>query len=144
MNRQSARRISAVAAALAIVTVAASCGRGPFPRWPHALNPAIAVPDSFVVTFETSRGRIDIMARSAWSPAGVDRFYTLVREQYYDGSRFFRVVKNFVAQFGISGDPALNRAWRVRRLADEPVKHSNTRGTISYARGGQGTRTVQL
>jgi peptidyl-prolyl cis-trans isomerase A (cyclophilin A) len=144
MSRQSAHRITAVVAALGIATAAASCGRVPIAHWPHSLNPAIAVPDSFVVALETSRGRIDIMARSAWSPAGVDRFYTLVREHYYDDTRFFRVVKNFVAQFGISGDPALNRAWRVRRLADEPVKHSNTRGTISYARGGPGTRTVQL
>jgi peptidyl-prolyl cis-trans isomerase A (cyclophilin A) len=143
MSRRSPRRITAVAFGLGLATVAASCGRGPLAHWPHALNPAVAVPDSFVA-FETTRGRIDIMARTAWSPAGVDRFYTLVREHYYDGARFFRVVKNFVAQFGISGDPALNRAWRVRRLADEPVKHSNTRGTISYARGGPGTRTVQL
>lgn len=107
-------------------------------------DPGVAVPDSFRVAFETSRGRFDVMARKNWAPVGVDRFYTLVKSRYYDQTRFFRVVKNFVAQFGISGDPNLNDAWRVRCIADEPVRHTNARGTIAYARGGPGTRSVQL
>ncbi|MDB4878535.1 MAG: peptidyl-prolyl cis-trans isomerase cyclophilin type [Gemmatimonadetes bacterium] len=110
----------------------------------EAPNPNTAVPDSFVVAFETTRGRFDVMARKQWAPIGTDRFYTLVRAKHYDDARFFRVVKDFVAQFGLSGDPAVNDAWRVRCIADEPVKHSNTRGTIAYARGGPGTRSVQL
>lgn len=106
---------------------------------------AVAVPDSFVVAFETSRGHFDVLARTTWAPVGVDRFYYLVRHRYYDDQRFFRVIRNFVAQFGISGDPAVNRAWKVRRIADDTVRHSNTRGTIAFARGAQpGTRTVQL
>lgn len=111
---------------------------------PKAGNPDVAVPDSFVVAFETSRGRFDVMARTQWSPAGVDRFYQLVGVKYYDEARFFRVVKDFVAQFGLPADPSRNKAWRVRRIADEPVRHGNLRGTLSYARGGPGTRTVQL
>ena len=103
-----------------------------------------AVPDSFVVAFETSRGRFDVMAHTDWSPAGVDRFYQLVNVHFYDDARFFRVVKDFVAQFGIPGDPSRNKAWRLRRLADEQVRHGNVRGALSYARGGPGTRTVQL
>jgi peptidyl-prolyl cis-trans isomerase A (cyclophilin A) len=103
-----------------------------------------AVPDSFVVRFVTSRGPVDVMARKSWAPNGVDRLYTLVANRYYDDARFFRVVKGFVAQFGLAAKPALTAAWRVRAIADEPVKHSNTRGTVSYARGGPGTRTTQL
>lgn len=104
----------------------------------------IVAPDSFVVHFETSRGPVDVMARKSWAPNGTDRLYTLVQNRYYDDARFFRVVKGFVAQFGLSAKPAMTAAWRVRAIADEPVKHSNTRGTISYARGGPGTRTTQL
>jgi peptidyl-prolyl cis-trans isomerase A (cyclophilin A) len=104
----------------------------------------LPVPDSFVVHFETSRGPVDVMARKSWAPNGVDRFYTLVGNHYYDDARFFRVVKGFVAQFGLAANPALTAAWRLRAIADEPVKHSNTRGTISYARGGPGTRSTQL
>jgi peptidyl-prolyl cis-trans isomerase A (cyclophilin A) len=107
-------------------------------------NPDVAVPDSFVVAFETSRGRFDVMARTQWAPVGVDRFYQLVGIHYYDDARFFRVVKDFVAQFGLPADPARHKAWRARRIADEPVRHGNLRGTLSYARGGAGTRTTQL
>ena len=104
----------------------------------------IAVPDSFIVHFETSRGGFDAMARRAWAPNGVDRLYTLVRDHYYDGARFYRVVRDFVAQFGMAADPRVTAAWRIRAIADEPARHSNVRGTISYARGGPGTRSVQL
>lgn len=141
----SGRRGPRAALALWIGSVAvislASCrslGGGGHP------DPNLAVPDSFVVRFETSRGAVDVMARKSWAPNGVDRFYTLVSNRYYDEARFFRVVKGFVAQFGLSATPAVTQAWRVRAIADEPVKHGNTRGTISYARGGPGTRTTQL
>src|ERR1043166_1935973 len=101
-------------------------------------------PDGFVVAFETSRGRFDVIARSAWAPNGVDRFYTLVGNHYYDEARFYRVVNNFVAQFGMAAQPSVTAAWRKRAIADEQVRHSNLRGTIAYARGGPGTRTAQL
>jgi cyclophilin family peptidyl-prolyl cis-trans isomerase len=104
----------------------------------------VVVPDSFVVRFETSRGQFDVITRKAWAPNGVDRFYTLVRDRFYDEARFFRVVKDFVAQFGLAADPRVTTAWRIRAIADEPVRHTNARGTISYARSGPGTRTMQI
>jgi peptidyl-prolyl cis-trans isomerase A (cyclophilin A) len=130
---------------LGIVMVGvASCTPWPFGSRQERPDPNVAVPDSFRVAFETSRGRFDVIARKNWAPIGVDRFYALLESDYYDGARFFRVVRNFVAQFGLSGDPKRNDAWRVRRIADEPVRHTNARGTIAYARGGPGTRSVQL
>ena len=101
-------------------------------------------PDSFVVQLETSRGTVLLLARRAWSPLAVDRLHFLVQHGYYDETRFFRVVPGFVVQWGISGDPARNAAWRDRDLPDEPVRVSNTRGRVSYARGGPNTRGVQL
>ena len=121
-----------------------SCMIWPLGGRAEGLSLNVAVPDSFVVAFETSRGRIDVMARKQWSPNGVDRLYTLVRAHHYDGARFFRVVKDFVAQFGLASDPKVNNAWKIRGIGDEPVRHTNARGTIAYARGGPGTRSVQL
>ena len=109
---------------------------------PPDLN--VAAPDSFLVRVETSRGRFDVMARKAWAPIGADRFYTLVGNRYYDGAYFYRVVKDFVAQFGMAANPSVTAAWRPRAIADEPVKHTNARGTIAYARSAPGTRTTQL
>ena len=105
---------------------------------------AHTAPDSFLVRLVTSRGIVVLAARRAWSPLGVDRLHFLVRQRYYDGARFFRIVPGFVVQWGISGDSAVNAAWRNRTLPDEPVRHSNTRGTLSYARGGPNTRGAQL
>jgi cyclophilin family peptidyl-prolyl cis-trans isomerase len=119
------------------LTTASAC-RGP------TGTPVAAVPDSFVVALETSRGRVDLMARKSWSPIAAGRLYDLVNENHFDGARFFRVINGYVAQFGLSGKPEIDKAWRGRRLEDEPVKHSNTRGTVSFARGGPGTRSVQL
>ncbi|HEV8612220.1 MAG TPA: peptidylprolyl isomerase [Gemmatimonadales bacterium] len=101
-------------------------------------------PDSFLVELTTSRGRVLLAAHRDWSPRGVDRLYFLVRHGYYDGARFFRMVPGFVVQWGISGDSAINAVWKERRLPDEPVRRSNTRGTLAYARGGPNTRSVQL
>lgn len=135
-------RASCFAFVVSMVVVTA-CGTlaGVHRRAPNLNAP---VPDSFEVAFETSRGRFDVMAHKAWAPNGVDRFYTLVGNRYYDGAGFYRVVQGFVAQFGMAADPTVTAAWRLRAIADEPVRHTNARGTVAYARGGPGTRTTQL
>lgn len=133
-------------ASLLLIGVVTACHRIGLGSSAPQVNPElrIAAPDSFLVTFETTRGRFDVMARSRWAPVGADRFHELVRLHYYDGAAFFRVVPNFVAQFGIHHDSLVNRAWRVRRLADDSVRQGNRRGTLAFARGGPGSRTVQL
>jgi peptidyl-prolyl cis-trans isomerase A (cyclophilin A) len=103
-----------------------------------------AAPDSFLVAFETTKGRFDVLARTNWAPIGTERFYELVYRRFYDSVYFHRVVKGFVAQFGMNGNPAVGRAWGGRRLPEDPVRHGNTRGTISFARGGPNTRTTQV
>jgi peptidyl-prolyl cis-trans isomerase A (cyclophilin A) len=129
-------------AALILVAAPAGCARrSPMPR---ANERAVVAPDSFRVAFETSRGRFDVVAHRAWSPIGVDRFYDLVRRRYYEDARFFRVVSGFVAQFGLAGDPRVTEAWLSRTIPDEPVRQSNRRGRIAYARAGPNTRSVQL
>src|SRR5205823_3626406 len=72
--------------ALAIGVVAASSCLQWFGCKPATPIPNAAVPDSFNVAFETSRGRFDVMARKRWAPIGVGRFYELVRSGYYDDS----------------------------------------------------------
>ena len=101
-------------------------------------------PDSFRVDFQTTRGPFVVMAHRDWSPQGVDRLYFLVSNKYYDDTYFFRVVKGYVAQWGISGDPKVDSVWAHRTIGDDPVVHGNTRGTIAFARSGPHTRGVQL
>jgi peptidyl-prolyl cis-trans isomerase A (cyclophilin A) len=121
-----------------------SCARHSPLLAPTPKELARAAPDSFLVELTTNRGRVLLVAHRDWSPLGVDRLYFLVGHGYYDGARFFRMVPGFVVQWGLSGAPAVNAAWKERTLPDEPVRHSNTRGTLAYARGGPNTRSVQL
>jgi peptidyl-prolyl cis-trans isomerase A (cyclophilin A) len=108
---------------------------------PHATEQA---PDRFRVRFETTKGPFVIEVTRAWAPHGADRFYNLVRVGYYDDVAFFRVIENFMVQFGIHGDPAVNAAWRQARIPDDPVTQSNKRGMVTYAMAGPDTRTTQL
>ena len=90
-------------------------------------------PDVFNVNFDTSKGTVIVEVHRDWAPNGVDHFYTLVKTGYYDGNRFYRVVRNFVAQFGMNGDPKVNQSWANAPIPDDPVKQSNERGMLTYA-----------
>jgi peptidyl-prolyl cis-trans isomerase A (cyclophilin A) len=101
-------------------------------------------PATFKAKFDTSKGPFVIDVHREWSPNGADRFYNLVKNGFYDDVRFFRVIADFMVQFGISGDPALNKVWAPARIPDDPVKQSNKRGFASFAMGGPNTRTTQV
>lgn len=104
---------------------------------------AAAAPDSFRVAFETTRGNFDVDVIRAWSPRGADRFHELVTTGYFTDVAFIRVLPGFVAQFGMHGDPAVNRRWE-RPILDDPVVQSNKRGTIVFATSGPHTRGNQF
>ncbi len=72
-------------------------------------------PATFRASFDTSAGVFVIEVTRAWAPKGADRFYNLVKYGYFDGNRFFRVVRNFMVQFGINGDPEAQRRLERRR-----------------------------
>ena len=102
------------------------------------------VPSQYTVELDTTKGVIVIEVRRDWAPNGADRFYELVQNGYFTDVAFFRVVGGFMAQAGISGDPAVNAVWREKRIQDDPVKASNMRGTITFATSGPDSRTTQF
>ena len=101
-------------------------------------------PETFKAQFDTTRGKFTIEVTRSLSPNGADRFYNLVRSGYFKDVAFFRVIPGFMCQFGIHGDPGVSAKWRAAAIADDPVKGSNTRGTITFATAGPNTRTTQL
>ncbi len=101
-------------------------------------------PATFKVRFETTRGTFVVAVTRAWAPLGADRFYNLVEAGFYDEAGFFRVVPGFVVQFGLNADPRANAVWRDARIPDDPVKQTNSRGRLTFATAGPGTRTTQL
>ncbi|MFQ5701338.1 MAG: peptidylprolyl isomerase [Acidobacteriota bacterium] len=115
---------------------------------PALVNPSIAneqAPDKFRAKFTTTKGDFVIEVTRDWSPAGADRFYNLVKIGYFKDVAFFRVVENFMAQFGIHGDPRVNAAWRSANITDDPVKQSNLRGFVTFAMSSSpNSRSVQF
>jgi len=103
-----------------------------------------AAPESYRVRFETTKGDFTVEVTRAWAPKGADRFYRLVTEGYFKDIRFFRVLPGFMAQFGLSGDPALNAKMDTLRIPDDPVAQSNKRGMLTFATAGPNTRSNQF
>ena len=101
-------------------------------------------PDVYRVNMETTAGDFVIEVRREWAPRGADRFYNLVKIGYFNDVAFYRVLKGFMAQAGMHGDPAVSRVWLNARLRDDPVKESNTKGMVTFATGGPDTRTAQF
>lgn len=91
-----------------------------------------------------TRASIVIVTHPEWAPIGAQHFHDLVAAGFYRDARFFRVVPNFIAQFGINGDPAVQKVAKTVVLEDEPVMHTNSRGTLSYATSGPNTRSTQI
>jgi cyclophilin family peptidyl-prolyl cis-trans isomerase len=95
--------------------------------------------------FETTKGVFVLELVRAWGPIGADRLYNLARLGYYDDTRFHRVNKNYIAQFGLHGMPAVNAAWKDQYLADDPPRSHNLRGTFAFAFKAQpNTRNTQV
>jgi len=114
---------------------------------PNLSNPSAlreTAPATYKARFDTSKGAFVVEVRRDWAPNGADRFYNLVKNGFYDGARFFRVIEGFMVQFGINGEPTISASWREARIPDDPVRQSNRRGFITYAMAGPNTRTSQV
>ena len=131
-----------VATALALAL--AGCSGKPKSETADEPKKATQAPPKFHVKFETTKGDIVMEVVRDWAPRGADRFYELIENKYYDGSRFFRVRPGFIVQFGIHKDPKVSELWRQLKLPDDPVVQKNQRGFVSYAMAGPGSRTTQV
>lgn len=115
---------------------------------PALLNPALLrsrAPQVYEVKFVTSKGDFIIQVNRAWAPNGADRFYNLVRHGFFTDASFFRVVQNFVVQFGLSASPRVNAALGQAEIKDDPVRQSNKPGFVTFAQTGQpNSRSTQV
>jgi peptidyl-prolyl cis-trans isomerase A (cyclophilin A) len=131
-------RIACLLLALTVAAPAYSQGLG---------NPAALkdqAPAVYRVDFDTTKGPFVVEVHRDWAPIGADRFYNLVKNGFYDNTRFFRVIEGFMVQFGVNGDPKVASVWKGARLKDDPVKVSNKRTFITFATAGPNTRTTQV
>ena len=112
------------------------------------MNPSLATEESpakYEVLLETTKGNVLIEVHRDWAPFGADRFYNLVKVGYFTDVAFFRVIGGFMAQFGMHGDPSINNAWKRSTITDDPVRESNKRGFVSFAKtNAPNSRSTQL
>ncbi|KAG7361492.1 cyclophilin type peptidyl-prolyl cis-trans isomerase [Nitzschia inconspicua] len=99
-----------------------------------------------IVTCETTKGSFTMKLIRNWSPNGYDRAVELFQRHFYDGAHFFRVVPNFLTQFGISySDDATLQSFARKPIQDDPKKITSFEpGFVSYAGSGPNSRTSQL
>jgi len=135
--------------ALLLALVGCSSERAPEKKAPEPAAkkeeapPASKIPATYKVKFDTTKGAFIVEVTREWAPLGAERFYELVQDKFFDGAGFFRVVPNFVVQFGLAADPAQTKRWD-KRIADDPVIRTNRAGTLVFATAGPNTRTTQL
>src|SRR4029079_4287532 len=101
-----------------------------YPGDPEWQRPA---PPVSYIRFETTKGVFVLELVREWGPIGADRLYNLARLGSFDDTRFHRVNKNYIAQFGLHGNPAVNAAWKEAYIKDDPPRSTNTRGTFAFA-----------
>jgi peptidyl-prolyl cis-trans isomerase A (cyclophilin A) len=140
---------TAPSASAASASSAAPVALAPATHHPAAeLDPSLATaqaPEVFLAEFTTTRGTFVVETHRSWAPNGADRFYNLVKLGFYDDTRLFRAIPDFMVQFGIPGEPAVAAKWRNAVIADDPVTQSNLRGFLSFAQTGQpNSRTTQI
>lgn len=144
------RRTALLLVLASCALVAAGCGGGGSSSGPPSalLHPAKLTaksPQLYTVTLKTTKGTFTIGVHRTWAPLAADRFYNLVKAHFFDGVEFFRVVPNFVVQFGISPFPSVSKAWEHATIPDDHyVGVSNGRGGVSFAAAGPNTRTTQV
>jgi peptidyl-prolyl cis-trans isomerase A (cyclophilin A) len=140
---------SLVLGAVALVSAQTAAPKPAAPAANRLLTPAALTakaPETYKVKFDTSKGAFVVEVHRDWAPLGADRFYNLVRNGFYNNVRFFRVLTGFMAQFGMSGTPAVQKVWgsSAQQLRDDPVKQSNKRGYITFANAGPNSRSTQV
>jgi peptidyl-prolyl cis-trans isomerase A (cyclophilin A) len=144
MNAARSPLFLAFAATLALAGRAAAdtSASSKVPSPSEATAPAPAV---FKVKMETTKGGFVVEVHRDWAPLGADRFYSRVKAGFFTDLAFFRVVKGFMVQLGIHGDPAVSRQWRSATIKDDPTgKQSNKRGMVTFATAGPDMRTTQI
>ncbi len=119
----------------------------PAKQYPAPPTMSIDPSKKYTVTFDTSKGQIlaDLFAKDA--PMTVNNFVFLAKEGFYDGSKFHRVIENFMVQGGDAyrGDGTGGPGYKFGDETD-PKKNPNKHkvGSLSMANAGPNTNGSQF
>jgi peptidyl-prolyl cis-trans isomerase A (cyclophilin A) len=108
-----------------------------------APSPSKPEAGTYKVRFETTKGPFVVEVHRDWAPLGAARFEELVKDGFYNNTAFFRVVPNFIIQFGIAAEPRMTKKWNKPIKDDQPVR-TNSYKSLAFATAGPETRTTQV
>ncbi len=102
-------------------------------------------------TIETGRGTLQVELFDGEAPDTVANFEKLANNEFYDGTRFHRVIANFMAQGGdpLSRDPNNPRVgtggpgYKIKCETHRNT-HKHVAGTLSMAHAGKDTGGSQF
>jgi len=106
--------------------------------------PAMQIDTSkqYTATISTNLGTIQVQLFANEDPKTVNNFVFLANQGYYNGCKFFRIVKGFVIQ---TGDPTnTGTGGPGYQFADEPVTRNYLTGTLAMANSGPNTNGSQF
>jgi peptidyl-prolyl cis-trans isomerase B (cyclophilin B) len=97
-----------------------------------------------IATIETDRGTIRVELFEKEAPGTVANFEKLIKQGFYDGLKFHRVIPDFVIQGGCPrGDGTGGPGWKIKcETANNPHRHE--RGSLSMAHAGKDTGGSQF
>jgi cyclophilin family peptidyl-prolyl cis-trans isomerase len=111
-------------------------------QWAEPPSFTIDPEREYFATVATNFGAIELRLFPAEAPLAVNNFVFLASQQYYAGTPFHRVIKNFMIQ---TGDPTgTGRGGPGYRFADEPVIRGYDRGIVAMANAGPDTNGSQF
>ncbi|PIP56366.1 peptidylprolyl isomerase [candidate division WWE3 bacterium CG22_combo_CG10-13_8_21_14_all_39_12] len=111
-------------------------------QYQRAPEPFLEEGKDYVVSLQTNKGNINIKLFQDEVPNAANNFAFLVKDGFYNGVTFHRVVKGFMIQ---GGDPlGSGMGGPGYKFDDEPVIRSYDRGIVAYANSGPNTNGSQF
>ena len=136
-------RIAGIVLVLAALLSTSCAGEEPRPKT-YSASPPMTIDTtkqySAIIQTETGNIVLELFARDV--PVTVNNFVFLVREGFYNGTTFHRVIPGFVAQ---GGDPTGTGGGNPGYFfADEFSQHTHIAGVLSMANSGSDTNGCQF
>jgi peptidyl-prolyl cis-trans isomerase B (cyclophilin B) len=112
----------------------------------YAQPPKMAIDPKkkYAATFDTSKGKIEVDLFPNEAPVTVNNFVFLAREKFYDGTKFHRVIADFMIQ---GGDPTGTGSGDAGYKFQDEVKNNPRKhqvGSLSMANAGPNTNGSQF
>ena len=128
---------------ISVILFSTSCGSSAKPKTYSEPPPMlIDTNKQYTAIIETERGNLVLELFAKDVPVTVNNFVFLAREGFYDGSTFYRVVPDFMAQ---GGDPTgTGTGSPGYSFADEITEHTHMDGALSMANTGPNTNSCHF